>query len=250
MSAAWSVSRRPPSARASCSSFSESRARRCKAASIRCALSRVLPRFAAGDLVGILPPHDVVPRYYSLASSSADGFLEICVRKHHDGLCSSHLHALRPGDGIAAFIKPNPEFRPSRGRAPVILIEAGTGVGPLAGFVRANTRARPMHLYFGGRDPASDFLYREEMGGWIGDGRLTSLGTAFSRVADGIYVQDRLRRDADAVRGGIAAGAQIMVCGGRGMAAGVMTAFADVLAPVGLEPATLRAQGRYLEDVY
>lgn len=192
----------------------------------------------------------MVPRYYSLASSSADGFLEICVRKHHDGLCSSHLHALRPGDGIAAFIKPNPEFRPSRGRAPVILIGAGTGVGPLAGFVRANTRARPMHLYFGGRDPASDFLYREEMGGWIGDGRLTSLGTAFSRVADGIYVQDRLRRDADAVRGGIAAGAQIMVCGGRGMAAGVMTAFADVLAPVGLEPATLRAQGRYLEDVY
>ena len=211
---------------------------------------RAPPRFAAGDLVGILPPHDAVPRYYSLASSSADGFLEICVRKHHDGLCSSHLHGLRPGDSIAAFIKPNPGFRPARGRAPVILIGAGTGVGPLAGFIRANQRARPMHLYYGGRDPASDFLYGEEIERWTGDGRLTSLVTAFSRVAGGAYVQDRVRRDADALRGGIAVGAQIMVCGGRDMAAGVMGAFADVLAPIDLEPATLKSQGRYIEDVY
>jgi sulfite reductase alpha subunit-like flavoprotein len=35
-------------------------------------------------------------------------------------------------------------------------------VGPLAGFVRANTQGRPVHLYFGGRSPASDFLYEHE----------------------------------------------------------------------------------------
>jgi sulfite reductase alpha subunit-like flavoprotein len=43
--------------------------------------TRTPPRFEAGDLVGILPPGSDVPRYYSIASSSRDGDLEICVRK-------------------------------------------------------------------------------------------------------------------------------------------------------------------------
>ena len=45
-----------------------------------------------------------------------------------------------------------------------------------------------MHLYFGGRDPESDFLYRREIQGWLDDRRLTSLSTVFSRVSGGGYV--------------------------------------------------------------
>jgi sulfite reductase (NADPH) flavoprotein alpha-component len=208
------------------------------------------PRFAAGDLMAILPPDCTLPRYYSLASSSRDGFVEICVRKHPGGLCSGLLHGLQPGDSVEAFVKVNPAFRPAHGRKPVILIGAGTGVGPLAGFVRANAAHRPMHLYFGGRDPASDFLYEREIAGWLDDKRLTSLATAFSRVKGGGYVQDRLRGDGDRLRALIANGAQVMVCGGRDMAAGVMQTMADVLAPIGLTPVALKAQGRYAEDVY
>ena len=48
----------------------------------------------------------------------------------------------------------------------------------------------------------------------------------------------------------IAQGAQVMVCGGRNMADGVRSALEDVLAPLGLTPSTLKAQGRYAEDVY
>ena len=48
----------------------------------------------------------------------------------------------------------------------------------------------------------------------------------------------------------ITQGARIMVCGGRDMAAGVSEALAGILAPAGLTPAMLRAEGRYLEDVY
>ena len=48
----------------------------------------------------------------------------------------------------------------------------------------------------------------------------------------------------------IASGAQVMVCGGRDMAAGVAEAITDVLAPIGLTPVALKAQGRYAEDVY
>jgi len=208
------------------------------------------PSFAAGDLIAVLPPGCTLPRYYSLASSAGDGFIEVCVRKHHGGLCSGFLHGLQPGDSIEAFVKANPAFRPAWGRKPVILIGAGTGIGPLAGFIRANAARRPMHLYFGGRDPASDFLYGRDIASWLNDQRLSRLGAAFSRVKDGGYVQDRLRKDADRLRALIASGAQIMVCGGRDMAAGVMEAMADVLAPTGLTPVALKAQGRYAEDVY
>jgi sulfite reductase (NADPH) flavoprotein alpha-component len=107
-----------------------------------------------------------------------------------------------------------------------------------------------MHLYFGGRHPASDFLYRDEIAGWLGDGRLTYISAIFSRIAGGGYVQDLLREDAERLRALIAGGAQIMVCGGREMAAGVMEALAQVISPLGLTPQALKAQGRYVEDVY
>ncbi len=213
-------------------------------------IGRALPRFSAGDLVSILPPNSDVPRDYSLASSRNEGMLEICVRKHPDGLCSTHLHDLQPGDTTQAFIKRNLGFRPAPGRKSVILIGAGTGVGPLAGFIRDNTSLRPMHLYFGVRDRTSDFLYGDDFDKWLADKRLTSLNTASSRAPDHSYVQDRLLQDADHLRVLIAKGAQIMVCGGRDMAAGVLEALNDVLAPIGMEPATLKIQGRYLEDVY
>ena len=41
-------------------------------------------------------------------------------------------------------------------------------------------------LYFGLRDPASDFLYAEELGRWQAEGRLTRLRTAVSRAARGL----------------------------------------------------------------
>jgi sulfite reductase (NADPH) flavoprotein alpha-component len=211
---------------------------------------RGFPRFAAGDLVGILPPDSDVPRYYSLASSTRDGFVEICVRKQAGGLCSGFLHGLQPGDTVEAFVKANPAFHPAGGGKPLILIGAGTGIGPLAGFIRANRGHRPMHLYFGARDPASDFLYGCELAAWLKEGRMTSLATAFSRVKGGGYVQDRLRTDAERLRVLIAGGAQIMVCGGRDMATGVMAALTELLAPAGLTLAILKAEGRYAEDVY
>lgn len=209
-----------------------------------------LPRFEAGDLVGIMPPNSNLPRFYSLATSSRDGFLEICVRKHPGGECSGYLHSLEPGETVECFIKQNPDFRPSKGRAPVILIGAGTGIGPLAGFIRANARGRSMHLYFGGRDPRSDFLYAEEIESWLTERRLTSLTTAFSRISDRAYVQDRIEEDAHRLCKMIERGAHIMVCGGRDMAEGVMKSLEAALAPTGMSVVKLKSEGRYLEDVY
>jgi sulfite reductase (NADPH) flavoprotein alpha-component len=207
-------------------------------------------RFTAGDLIGILPAGSSVPRLYSLASARRDGFTEIVVRKHPGGLASSQLTALEPGDTMTAFLRRNPAFRPGRGQTPLILIGAGTGIGPLAGFVRGNARRRPIHLFFGMRHADSDFFYGEEMPGWQAEGRLTRLVTAVSRGAPPHYVQDALRGDGSDVARLIREGARVMVCGGRDMAAGVADALAEILAPTGLTPADLKAEGRYVEDVY
>lgn len=133
---------------------------------------------------------------------------------------------------------------------PVILIGAGTGIGPLAGFARANHSQRPMHLYFGAKHPERDLFYEEEMQKWQADGRLTSVITAFSRARAKTYVQDALRLDAERVVRLVGECAQILVCGGRDMATGVADALAYIVAPAGLTPALLKAEGRYVEDAY
>ena len=207
-------------------------------------------RFTAGDLLGVVPEGSAVARPYSLASCRGDGFIEIVVKKHAGGLCSGQLTALEPGDAVTAFLRRNPGFRPGRGKGPLILIGAGTGIGPFAGFVRGNARRRPVHLFFGMRHPDSDFFYGEEMYAWQEERRLARLVTAVSRGARPHYVQDALRGEAAEVAGLIRDGARVMVCGGRDMAAGVADALAEILAPTGLTPAVLKAEGRYVEDVY
>jgi Sulfite reductase, alpha subunit (flavoprotein) len=207
-------------------------------------------RFSAGDLVAIVPDGAQAPRLYSLASSRRDGFVEIVVKKHPGGLCSGQLTALEPGESVRAFIRRNPAFRPDRSRAPLILIGAGTGIGPLAGFVRENAKRRPIHLFFGMRDPDSDFLYAQEISDWKNEGRLSRLVTSVSRAQRPRYVQDAMRADAPELVRLVQSGARIMVCGGRDMAAGVSEALRDILAATGLSPAKLKAEGRYVEDIF
>ena len=209
-----------------------------------------LPNFEVGDLLGVVPPSSAVPRFYSLASRSSDGFLEICVRKLSGGLCSEFLHGLQIGGRMDAFIQLHPDFRPAAGKAPVILIGSGTGIGPLAGFIRNNTGKHPMFLYWGGRDPSSDFLYKPELDAYLADGRLTGLHAAFSRVENGAYVQDRVLADAMQLRQLLEQEGQVLVCGSRAMAKNIAQALDEILAPLKLSVATLKAKGRYREDVF
>lgn len=206
-------------------------------------------RFEAGDLLGVLPEGSDLPRLYSLASSRRDGFVEIAVRKMPGGLCSGWLNEMEPGTRIQAFVRQNPAFRP-QAKGPVILVAAGTGVGPMVGFLRAMPKGRGAELYFGARDPGSDFLYEKEMAQGLKQVRLARLRTAFSRVQDHAYVQDRLRADAAHLRAQILRGGQVLVCGSIAMARSVAAEIEEVLAPAGLSVAGLRAEGRYLEDVY
>jgi sulfite reductase (NADPH) flavoprotein alpha-component len=213
-------------------------------------IGRGFGRFRPGDLLGVLPEGSALPRFYSLASDSRDGFIEIVVRRLPGGLCSGQLTALEPGQAVQAFLRPNPAFWPDRGRTPLVLIGAGTGVAPLAGFVRGNARRRPIHLFFGMRHPESDFLYDSEFHGWLDDGRLAALFTAVSRGPRPHYVQEALRANGAEIARLIGDGARIMVCGGREMAAGVSEALAEILAPTGPSLAELKVEGRYAQDVF
>ncbi|WKZ12200.1 MAG: PepSY domain-containing protein [Gammaproteobacteria bacterium] len=207
-------------------------------------------RFEPGDLLGIVPEGSAIPRLYSLASGSRDGFIEIVVRQHVGGLTSGQLTQLEPGQTAQGFLRRHPGFHAGRDRTPLILIGAGTGVGPLAGFIRNNKSHRPVHLFFGLRQPDSDFLYRNELSGWHADGKLAHLSIAVSRGERPQYVQDALRQQAPRITAAISQGARIMVCGGRDMARGVADALTDILKPAGLTPAMLKAGDRYVEDIY
>jgi sulfite reductase (NADPH) flavoprotein alpha-component len=165
-------------------------------------------------------------------------------------VCSSFLYELQIGATIDAFVRPNPAFRPIRGKSPLILIGAGTGIGPLAGFIRQNSKHRPIHLYWGGRHPHSDFLYHRELENYLTDNRLKRCRTAFSRIEGGFYVQDRLAAEASVVRELVERGGQVMVCGGRAMANDVAYVVNAAIQPLGMDLKQLKSEGRYLEDVY
>lgn len=122
-------------------------------------------------------------------------------------------------------------------------------MGVLAGFVRANRDRRPMRLYYGTRNPAGDFLYRAEMRDWMAEGRLAAriLATTGEPGSD---LQDRIAEDRGALGEAIRDGARIMVVGGREMAEAVREAFDAVSMPLGISVSVLKAEGRYVEDVF
>ena len=160
-----------------------------------------LPRFEAGDLLGVLPPGDDMPRFYSLASSTRDGAVEICVRLRPGGLCSTFLHGLR-------------DRRPDRGvrpREPVVPPGRGAGAADpdrrgrrdrAARRLRARQRRGPAGSPLLGRAlarrPTSSTSTNSPSR--LAKRRLTTLRTAFSRApGDAAYVQDRVAADAPAL---------------------------------------------------
>lgn len=207
-------------------------------------------KFKAGDLIGILPPGSHKPRYYSIASCSEDGFVEICVKRHKFGLCSNYLLNLKVGEEIDHFIKENYDFKPAPNTKPLVMIGAGTGIAPLAGFARENAKKRPTYLFWGGRNPYVDFIYKDTLIDLTRQRKLSKSYFAFSRFANRLYVQDRLKSEAELLKRLINDGAQIMVCGGPEMATGVRAAIDGIASQLGQSTTSLQQQKRYLEDVY
>ncbi len=150
-----------------------------------------LPKFSVGDLLGVFPPVQAgqgsesgaadMARFYSIGSCEKEGFIELGVSVHEKGLCSNALFTLNKGATIDAFIKSNESFHHRGSGRPLLLIGAGTGIVPLMGFIRNNHARHPIYLYWGGRDPACDYIYQDELAEMRACGHLTELRVAFSR---------------------------------------------------------------------
>ena len=214
----------------------------------------------AGDLVQVLAPDDAQrPREYSIASIPSEGRVHLLVRQERRedgslGLASGWLteHAT-VGDTIALRLRPHNNFRlGDNAQRPMILIGNGTGLAGLRSHLKARAAmgAQPNWLIFGERNAAHDFYYQDEIEAWLARGVLARTDIAFSRdQAERVYVQDKLRVQAETVRAWLTADAAIYVCGSLdGMAGGVEAALNDIMGTEALEQ--LVTQGRYRRDVY
>lgn len=95
---------------------------------------------------------------------------------------------------VPIFLKPGGAFHPPADVAdPLILIGPGTGVAPFRGFLEARRRqlvevgterGGDSWLFFGCRREDEDFLYRQDLEGFVKDGTLGHLVVAFSRAQE------------------------------------------------------------------
>jgi len=179
------------------------------------------------DLVTMLPR--LTPRLYSISSSPSVHAGEVhttiavvryrSLNRERGGVCSTLVADRVPvGERVPIYIQPNKKFRlPENPDTPVIMIGPGTGIAPFRAFLherRARGAKGKNWLFFGDRNAANDFLYREELESMVADGHLTRLDTAFSRDQEHkIYVQDRMLENAPLFWSWLQDGASIYVCG-------------------------------------
>jgi sulfite reductase (NADPH) flavoprotein alpha-component len=157
------------------------------------------------------------------------------------------------GEAIQLRLRQHRRFRlEDNAERPLILIGNGSGIAGLRGHLKSRALAgqRRNWLLFGERNAAHDFHYRAELEAWQHAGLLPRMEMAFSRdQAERVYVQDRVRGNADELKAWVEQGAAIYVCGSlEGMAAGVDLVLEEILGRAALDG--LASQGRYRRDVY
>ena len=165
-------------------------------------------------LVDTLP--SLVPRFYSITNSPAANpnriqvafsvvKVESAPRRVFKGVATTWLRqTLSIGPSrrrgaeaalvkIPIYHKGGGDFKPAPLDAPVIMIGPGTGVAPFRGFLQERrarlaaergTRGAESWLFFGCRKEEEDFLYRDELEGFVKEGTLSHLVAAFSRAQE------------------------------------------------------------------
>jgi sulfite reductase (NADPH) flavoprotein alpha-component len=145
----------------------------------------------------------------------------------------------------------------------MIMVGPGTGIAPFRAFLeeRQAIGAKGRNwLFFGDQKRATDFLYEEQLTGWVNDQLLTRLDIAFSRdQAEKIYVQNRMLESAKELWAWLEAGAHFYVCGDASrMAKDVDHALHTIIEQTGGKSADdakayiakLKSDKRYQRDVY
>ena len=237
------------------------------------AVGGLTQKFSAAEFVALLKK--LQPRLYSISSSPKahpdEVHLTIAAVRYdghgrsRKGVCSTFL-ADRCADHtpVPVFVQTSHGFRlPAKGDVPVIMCGPGTGIAPFRAFLeeRLATGAKGGNwLFFGDQKCATDFLYREQLDGWVAEGHLSRLDLAFScDQAEKIYVQNRMLENATELWAWLQDGAHFYVCGdGSRMAKDVDAALhtiAETAGGLSAEAAAeyvqkLKSDKRYQRDVY
>ncbi len=229
--------------------------------------------FSAAEFLALLKP--LQHRAYSISSSGKKTPESVhltvaSVRYHahnrdHKGVCSTFLADLVNDDTeVKIFFQPNKTFRvPDDDALPMIMVGPGTGIAPFRAFLQERQMRKASGanwLFFGDRNAATDFIYKEELETMMDQGILTRLDLAFSRdQAEKIYVQDRMREHGAEIFAWLQQGGYFFVCGDAyHMAKDVDKALFDIIAEHGRlsESETadyvnqLKKDKRYVRDVY
>jgi sulfite reductase (NADPH) flavoprotein alpha-component len=229
--------------------------------------------FLASEIGGLLKK--MQPRLYSISSSPKahpdEVHLTVAAVRYdgygrpRKGVCSTFLaDRCAESTPVPVFVQVSHGFRlPANMDTPVIMCGPGTGIAPFRAFLeeRRATGAQGMNwLFFGDQKRSTDYLYQEQLEGWVKDGHLARLDLAFSRdQAEKIYVQSRMLESAPELWSWLESGAHFYVCGDASrMAKDVDAALHQVAQTVGglsqdaaLEYiAKLKSEKRYQRDVY
>ena len=215
----------------------------------------------------------LAPRLYSISSSPkahpGEVHLTVDVLRYQlhsverRGVASNFIADLEAGSRVGVYVHPTKEFTLCDPSAPMIMIGPGTGIAPF----RAMLEEREMTsapgkswLFFGAQRSSLDFLYREQLEGWVKSGRLSQLDCAWSRDQEyKVYVQDLMYHHSQGIWRWLEAGAYIYVCGdAKRMAKDVHSTLLRIIAEqgrVGEQGAEeymsrLKAEKRYRRDVY
>jgi sulfite reductase (NADPH) flavoprotein alpha-component len=224
-------------------------------------------------LVEVLEP--LQPRLYSISSSPKADPGKVCLTvdavrytigdRMREGVASTFLDDRIDYDApLKVYVQKAHGFAlPADGATPIIMVGPGTGIAPFRAFLqeRLATKARgPAWLFFGHQRSACDFFYKDELEGLQSAGILSRLSLAWSRDGDKkVYVQDKMREDAEELYQWLEQGAHFYVCGdAQRMAKDVDTALIDIAAEQGGKSrgdakayvGALRTSGRYQTDVY
>ncbi|WP_413253781.1 molybdopterin-dependent oxidoreductase [Streptomyces pseudovenezuelae] len=215
------------------------------------------------------------PRLYSISSSPlTDPYLvsltvsvvryENLHGRSRQGVCSPFLADAAADTPVPVHVQRSPHFRPpADSGTPMVMVGPGTGVAPFIGFLeqrRALGHRGPNWLFFGEQHRASDFYYEDELTGFLADGTLARLDTAFSRDQRAkVYVQDRMREHGPLLWSWLQEGAHFYVCGDASrMAKDVDRALRDIaVLHGGMDEAAaaayvkqLATDKRYVRDIY
>ncbi len=229
--------------------------------------------FSANEFIALLKP--LQHRAYSISSSGKmyPDSVHLTVasvryqsfNRPHKGVCSTFLADLVDANTeVRCFFTPNKVFRvPEDNSLPIIMVGPGTGIAPFRAFLQERQIRQASGknwLFFGDRNAATDFIYREELETMQSAGLLNRLDLAFSRdQEEKIYVQDRMREHGAELFAWLEQGGYFFVCGDAyHMAKDVDKALHDVIAEQGKlseQQAVdyvnqLKKDKRYVRDVY